>query len=761
VFDKATDRASLLLARKEKTSMLAALGGRTALCVGLVVFVGVSVGGGAGQASASEARVLEQVSPVNKLGNPVKSPFAPVTALSATADGQSVMWTPGSAQGDDPGRGFGYPIVARRDDDRSWKSRNITSGPVPGVTLTVFNAPIRPVIPSADRTGILFASFSPFTADPDYPQAPAPGAPRQGIYAVRNGKTDWLSKPTWTGAVPSVDFGGLPAFLPVGASDDLGIAYFLALPTLTPGDQERNGDAVGLYRSRQGILEPADVLPDGSRSPNGATSAGAPYSPQGISLQFLVQDAVARPVSRDGRTTTFVTPGDESAPSTRRLYLSRVGRASVELSGDDGVGVVSATSSAYAMASEDGRYIVFQSGEALTPEAEADAAAPANKVYRYDSVTSRLEYLKDLGTDSGANIHAVSADGSAIFYRGQGGELALWRDGIGETRVADVADGVSSSRFSADGTALTLMSSSPLGVAFEHPEGTTQVYRVSSASGALACLSCATGATDAKFTNYLRQVGPGGNGAQASNAMSTDSRGISSDGRKVFFDTASQLIPGDPSRPSEPGKDHNSVSDVYEWSDGKLTLLSRGLRDGTASYYADSSESGDDVFIQTADDIGADDDGLYDVYDARVGGGVPVPPSRASCSEDACQGPSTPAPTLLQPTTPLHVPISRGRDRDTPNFRVTRIRWTGSRIVASLRVPEPGRVVATGARITRLSRVLKVPGTYSLRLKLRRSAQRSLRKTRRLRVAVRVQIAGGTTGAKTHTSRLTIRRLKR
>jgi hypothetical protein len=133
-------------------------------------------------------------------------------------------------------------------------------------------------------------------------------------------------------------------------------------------------------------------------------------------------------------------------------------------------------------------------------------------------------------------------------------------------------------------------------------------------------------------------------------------RNLSADGRRILFDSPDRLVSGD----------HNDVNDVYEWeADGKgsctsesqdggcLFLISGGAPGVGPSWFGDADESGDNVFFLTAQPlVGQDQDELVDVYDARVGGGIPsqdqLPP--VPCEGEAgCRGASAPAPVQPAP----------------------------------------------------------------------------------------------------------------
>jgi DNA-binding beta-propeller fold protein YncE len=133
------------------------------------------------------------------------------------------------------------------------------------------------------------------------------------------------------------------------------------------------------------------------------------------------------------------------------------------------------------------------------------------------------------------------------------------------------------------------------------------------------------------------------------------SRLLSADGNRIFFNANDALVP----------QDTNGHQDVYEWEDagtgscttsaqsysaqddGCISLISTG-KSSVYSEFIDASASGDDVFIRTESGIDPRDLGLMDVYDARAGGGFPLPTKVAACEGEACQNapeaPNDPTP---------------------------------------------------------------------------------------------------------------------
>jgi hypothetical protein len=126
------------------------------------------------------------------------------------------------------------------------------------------------------------------------------------------------------------------------------------------------------------------------------------------------------------------------------------------------------------------------------------------------------------------------------------------------------------------------------------------------------------------------------------------SRALSEDGNRLFFEAADSLTP----------RDTNGAIDVYQWqapgsgtcdesdpgyseqNQGCVDLISSG-KSRLDSKFTDASPSGNDVFFNTLSGLQPQDYGLRDVYDARVGGGLPPPPvPPPGCEGDSCQSPA-------------------------------------------------------------------------------------------------------------------------
>jgi hypothetical protein len=225
-----------------------------------------------------------------------------------------------------------------------------------------------------------------------------------------------------------------------------------------------------------------------------------------------------------------------------------------------------------------------------------------------------------------------------------------------------------SSRVSSDGSTLVFTSSVQLTNRATtdrnsgEPDSEVYMYRVGSGTGTLTCPSC----NPSGARPLGRQIALIENEKQPLWAASTlpgwaeanrPSRLLSDDGSYLFFQSFDQLTPGD----------HNLAQDVYEWqraasrseceaagaevfsasAGGCLTLISSGTSP-LDSELIDASATGSDVFFMTGADLVPRDEGQFDMYDARVGGGFPEAARPQPCQGEGCQAAPPPpgAPAL-------------------------------------------------------------------------------------------------------------------
>jgi hypothetical protein len=224
--------------------------------------------------------------------------------------------------------------------------------------------------------------------------------------------------------------------------------------------------------------------------------------------------------------------------------------------------------------------------------------------------------------------------------------------------------------------------------------------------------------------------------------------------RLAFFQSKSRLVP----------EDTDDVMDVYEWRNGTLRLLSTGQSDTPlGAFYKGNDSTGRNVYFVTRDALTwQDTDVVWDVYTARVGGGIAQPVAPVSCAlTGACQSDASGAtPLPVQPRTTSSAG-SPSAGNASPGARTTlrvgnlsgkaRRRAARSGVIRlRIRSNKAGRVsaVAKGRvgkrmrRVGRASKELSKPGVTTVRIKLNRVARKQLRRGRKLNLSIQVRSAG-------------------
>lgn len=452
-------------------------------------------------------------------------------------------------------------------------------------------------------------------------------------------------------------------------------------------------------------LSLVDLLTSGA-APFGGAFAG-PYNwgssnPKsgGADLGYYTQDLHA--LSGDGSTVFFTSSNvnqlyarkglGSSSPETVQVSASQKTNGS----GSGGKDPKGPKKAAFMEATPDGRYVFFTSQEELTNDATTGTEDQGNDLYRYDTQSGQLIDIAPDENANGAEVQGVlgsSADGSYVYFAANGvlaegasaGDcksspvtswassgsssgtcsIYLWhegeidfvaRSGGGQetgglnwiaTSTCCIAGKKRTSRVSLNGTLLFASKLSPTSY---DSEGEQELYRYEPGDG-LGCVSCSPTGEPTKGEARLRSIQPG---ISTSGAGTTLTRNLSSDGNRVFFETVDQLV----------ASDHNEARDVYEWeakgagscqseaqNGGCLFLVSTG-ESPEPSYFAGASESGDDAFFFTRQQlVRQDTDQLQDVYDARVNGGIAVQNQAlpTPCEGEACKEAAPGAPAVESP----------------------------------------------------------------------------------------------------------------
>lgn len=310
--------------------------------------------------------------------------------------------------------------------------------------------------------------------------------------------------------------------------------------------------------------------------------------------------------------------------------------------------------------SEDGSYVYFVANAVLAANEGAGAshASTGTCVEQSSTVATCNLYLWHDGTTTFiGHLHTG----------GTGGVANDWYDWTPTGKILSGPISPRSSRVAPSGMALLF--SSAVNQTTYASNGHTELYRYEApsethANGNLMCVSCDPAGQPPRVEANAKQEAtlewPTENGFLPGGVSEFVTRNLSSDGSRVFFDSSERLLPQDLAE--------TGVRNVYEWeavgagtcqtssatysaaSSGCLYMLSTG-QSSEPSYFVDASATGEDVFIDTSQQLVAQDgDQIYDIYDARVDGGIRAQNERSgSCQGEECLPPLSSPPTSQTP----------------------------------------------------------------------------------------------------------------
>jgi hypothetical protein len=441
-----------------------------------------------------------------------------------------------------------------------------------------------------------------------------------------------------------------------GSSSDLSRIFFEANDALTAsaaGPCEQSN----LYEWTGGVLRAVNIplgmtqtVPKAVYGSGLLLQSGNPNSPSAT---------VSHAISDDG-ARAFFTGADG------RLYVRVDGVATLQVPSPGNCDEATPLGKrvCFLTASADGRRVILSNGQILS----------------LNESGTQYELSVDLPQGGGGflGIAGQSEDLSHVFFvdtaalggsggNGHGGSAETGKNNLyawinGQTQfIAQLSSTDGFSRFlgdwaaspvlrtaeaSSDGRWLAFQSISSL-TGYENA-GYTEAFVYDSQTHDLTCASCNPGGsrpvgpttlrTDYNAKGYLRQP-----------------RYLTDDGR-LIFDSSDRLVPGDT---------NGKVEDVYEFepagvggcagSGHCVSLVSAGRGSADSNFLAMNEGTGGvpagaDIFFTTRDKlVKADTDELVDLYDAKVGGGLPELQSPGECSGEACQAP-TAVPSQLPPS---------------------------------------------------------------------------------------------------------------
>jgi hypothetical protein len=379
-------------------------------------------------------------------------------------------------------------------------------------------------------------------------------------------------------------------------------------------------------------------------------------------------------VSEDGSRVIFQSPdpqaSESSEPSCKepwRLYTrvtetvgGREESQTVEVSKPN-EGVVEHTGAhpVYSGAvSADGSKVFFSTATELTKDDEGvDEREPGElQLYEYDANAKAGERLTRIsnsttgpvpgGTTSDGNNETVfiSTDGSKVYFLTRRNQIYRYDTLANELRLVaatagNEGGGAAERRWNEvtpNGNFFVFVTSKVFGFPVTNPEGYDEVYRYDDESGNLTCVSCLRGG--AVQTGGAAIQPPSGAGIIETEGLPTPKFiVISEDGSYVFFESTQSLVSQAVNVHGGGTVGGNFNSDVYEWHDGVVSLISSPI-DQREQVLLGASADGSNVFFLThASLVSQDVDSSADIYDARIDGGFPPSTESAACLGDTCQ----------------------------------------------------------------------------------------------------------------------------
>jgi hypothetical protein len=341
-------------------------------------------------------------------------------------------------------------------------------------------------------------------------------------------------------------------------------------------------------------------------------------------------------------------PENEPGCTPAERQLINVAQASRDPNGSEPAEVKDVVSIA-----PDGSHVYFvATGDLLEPtevqrlagEGRAVPHAGADNLYVYNGLTGKVAFVADLC--SAPQLSGAVGDSSCAAGLTSGGsainDTPLWTSIQPEAQVNTCTGSVNECTGDRE-TGRFLVFSSYAQLTAQDTDAAKDVYRYDAATNTLARVSSGENGYDANGNDSAHDATITISGALRANSLYEEremgTRAISEDGSRIVFTTAEPLS----------AAAANGFADAYEWHEGVVALLSGATADGPVGHVL-MSASGSDVFFTTVQGlVPQDTDGQEDVYDARLGEGLPAPSTPPQpCAGDACQGPLTnPAPLLV------------------------------------------------------------------------------------------------------------------
>jgi hypothetical protein len=587
-------------------------------------------------AGAGVVRAYERVSPAAKMGGAISSFYI----MQAAPDGSAAAYTLAAAPANAESAVMQTRMLSRRAPDgwRDWQPLDPPQKASPSIVQAVTSAI------SPDFTQAMVISSRALTAVGQ--NGPFTGGGNVYIKDLNTGEYTFVGGAP--GAFAYSRMTGLQtANMYLGGSPDFSWVIFAApVPLVGTGTS-----APALYKwSREGGLEVESRLPG-----TNAIAAGEVRRPNAKAEPWTFRSS-----SADGETMYFSLTGSE-AGVFRRSGDQTVAISVSHISADDPMIVHEGV---FDGASSDGRYAFFHTGTPLTED--TPPGEPGQYLYRYDTSSNDLVFIA--GSVIGAGyIWGVGEDGKTVYFqRNQNGLGSFaWREGVTHRVTPSPLPVNDSSVFI-----------SPSGRFMGYSEVDRSLHLYDADKEEEVCVSCSA------------QGNEGALPTAEGRALSNHPPEVVNDEGTMFFDSKNPLL----------ADDHNVTSDVYQYRDGRLTLISPGDGPYSASFGDATPDAGNIFFTTNQSLVSGDNDGSIDVYDARVGGGFPEEAgARTPCEGESCRSPIGAPPPL---------PANKPGGNAAAPFSISKVRKltaadrkslaVGGKAQLKLTVSHPGTVTLSG-----------------------------------------------------------------
>ncbi len=609
-------------------------------------------------------RAYEMVSPVDKNSGDIVEPEGPGTkgggygvSAQASVDGDSIVYASLAAFADTQANPIVSNYLATRGPG-GWSTHAIDPQQAPSSHAETLVAPAWLGFTPDLATGVFWS--------PDA-VSETEAIPTQANLYVHNASSSWQ---LLSGAQSGAIYNEGPAWPKLGGlTPDGSHIIFSFTGRLTP---EAVSGEHNLYEWGDGRFTLINRLPDGTVAPLdseglGGFGAGTIGGEEGFNAGSSPTDisndgsrvfwSDCNPNCREGNPGPWLSRG--------KLFVSTTGEPSVQI--DASQGGPESGGGVFWTASSNGSQAFFTDPRRLTKDSTVCGNETlCSDLYRFDTTTNQLTDITLDTTDPlGAQVQGVvgaSEDGSYVYFVANGvlsnavnsrGQSAVpGADNLyvyepdpahpGQSRIVFIARlnptgdandftirlNERTSQVTPDGKHLAFQSIESV-TGYDNT-GDPEVFEYDADANEVVCASCnPTGAEP--IGPSLLPIG--------SPPPFASPRYLSKDGARLFFDSFDALVP----------QDSNGTMDVYEYENGRASLISPG--DGPSdARFADASADASDVFFTTRQQLVPQDrDENVDLYDARENG-VPEQISPPVCSGTGCQGVPSAPPIFATPS---------------------------------------------------------------------------------------------------------------